>query len=224
MNLEHLTYQKVKLFTDLYKDTEADRAKEACLYHATVTFRPGWLFKNKDKEFEVVKAAYLALINKANKASMNKSDRARNKPYLLQDFSSFEDLSRNSIDDTYLHAHAIWFIHPKVVSRFNQRFEDMWRNSSPLFIADEPVELSKAIHSVKLVPIRPKMRRYGFKERWELLTTEINYILKQNEFSGKFIKDTSNSLGGVSFADELKNLTKRQSRFGLFSPVSSRFY
>jgi len=209
MNLERLIYQKVKFFTDLHRETGAYRAKEACLYHVTVSFRPSWLFKNKSKEFEVVKAAYLALINKANKASMNKSDRARNKPYLLQDFSSFEDLSRNSIDDTYVHAHAIWFIHPKVVSRFNERFENVWRSSSPLFIADEPVELSKAIHSVKLVPIYPNMRRYGFRKRWELLTKEISYILKQNERGGRKTKDTSNSIGGVSFADELKNLSKQ---------------
>ena len=223
MNLERLTYQKVKYFTDLYKDTEVDRAKEDCLYHATVTFRPGWLYQNRKNQFEVVKAAYLALINKANKAAMNHPDKKRNKPYLLQDFSSFEDLSRNSIDDVYLHIHGIWFIHPKVVSRFNERFEDVWRNSSPLFIADEPVELSKAIHSIKLVPISPKMRCYGFKERWDLLNKEVCYILKQNERGGRKIKDTSNSIGGVSFADELKNLTKRQSRFGLFSPVSNRF-
>lgn len=220
MFLNRLIQKEVYRFANLYRDTYADRAKEACLYAVDISFKESWLRENKNK-FEKVTETYLALIRKANKASLNHPDKARNKPLLLNDLTSFEDLGRDRQTDKQLHAHAVWFIHPKVIARFNERFEDCWRNSSPILIDGEFVTLAEVVNSIHFEAILPKRNRYKFEEKWETLFTKIGYALKQNERGGKDIKHNSNALGGINMSAWVDTLPKRQRQFGHFSFLRS---
>ena len=221
MSLNRLKQSEVYRFANLYRDTDAANASYPCLYAVDISFKESWLRENKNK-FEKVTETYLALIRKANKASLNHPDKARNKPLLLNDLTSFEDLGRDRKTDKQLHAHAVWFIHPKVVARFNERFEDCWRNSSPILIDGEFVNLAEVVNSIHFEAILPKRNRYKFEEKWETLFTKIGYALKQNERGGKDISHNSNAVGGINMSAWVDTLPKRQSQFGLFSSVRSR--
>ncbi len=122
MSLKRLKQSEAYRFANLYRDTDAANASYPCLYAVDISFKESWLRENKNK-FEKVRETYLALIRKANKASLNHPDKARNKPLLLNDLTSFEDLGRDRKTDKQLHAHAVWFIHPKVVARFKELSE-----------------------------------------------------------------------------------------------------
>lgn len=221
MTLKQVKNSEINRFVNLYKDTNAACSVYPCLYAVDISFKESWL-RNSNNKFDKVTDTYLALIRKANKASINHPEKARNKSLLLNDLTSFEDLSRDRITDKQLHIHAIWFIHPKVIARFNERFEDCWRKSSAIRISDGFIFLADVIDSIYLEPLIPRRNCYKFEERWQPLIKKIGYSLKQNEWGGKNIKHDSNAVGGINMSAWLDTLPKRQSRYGLFSSVGSR--
>ena len=184
-------YQKSKLiseqmtrFSKIYFDKQAHKVNEYCFRSVNVTLHKSFLKRfDRSRHFDLMLSIQSYIQTLANKYSMNNHDRPAKAPYRILDFTVFEDYSKYK-NYTELHTHAIWFVHPDNVKKFNRSFvEKRGWNTPTNFMSGcgEIINLKEVVHSVVIKPIPIHTRQKKWSDKWFNLATVLDYNLKQME-------------------------------------------